>query len=173
MGLKMPSWCQQMCWKSTDAGGRPRTNRNRNARRTHCFVMGFVQEVCADATQFGAQKRTRTSTSIQTLRPERSASTNSAIWARGRSAGYGHRPCASTRYCFMVSLILRVIIHKRKPTSLITDHQNNFRLRGRKTGQCRRARTLKRMHHQTTLSMNERAPSKLRASKFLAVAQNN
>ncbi len=29
----------------------------------------------------GAQKRTRTSTSIRTLAPEASASTNSAIWA--------------------------------------------------------------------------------------------
>ncbi len=30
----------------------------------------------------GAQKRTRTSTSVRTLAPEASASTNSAIWAR-------------------------------------------------------------------------------------------
>ncbi len=30
----------------------------------------------------GAQKRTRTSTSIRTLAPEASASTNSAIWAQ-------------------------------------------------------------------------------------------
>ena len=34
----------------------------------------------------GAQKRTRTSTPLRELRPERSASTNSAIWARGRKA---------------------------------------------------------------------------------------
>ena len=36
----------------------------------------------------GAQKRTRTSTSIQTLAPEASASTNSAIWAQITDAIY-------------------------------------------------------------------------------------
>ena len=35
----------------------------------------------------GAQERTRTSTSIQTLAPEASASTNSATWAGVVSAG--------------------------------------------------------------------------------------
>ena len=34
----------------------------------------------------GAQKRTRTSTSLRILAPEASASTNSAIWARGSEA---------------------------------------------------------------------------------------
>ena len=34
-----------------------------------------------DCFKFGAQKKTRTSTSLRTLVPETSASTNSAIWA--------------------------------------------------------------------------------------------
>ena len=37
----------------------------------------------------GAQKRTRTSTTLRSPAPEAGASTNSAIWARGRSGALG------------------------------------------------------------------------------------
>ena len=40
-----------------------------------------VGALVARETDSGAQKRTRTSTTLRSLRPERSASTNSAIWA--------------------------------------------------------------------------------------------
>ena len=43
----------------------------------------------------GAQKRTRTSTTLRSPAPEAGASTNSAIWARGRSGALGQpiTPC--------------------------------------------------------------------------------
>src|SRR3546814_3353825 len=43
----------------------------------------------------GAQKRTRTSTPLRAPAPEAGASTNSAIWARGRRRALGERgaPC--------------------------------------------------------------------------------
>ena len=58
----------------------------------------------------GAQKRTRTSTPLRELRPERSASTNSAIWARGRKAAmYRLIPGPSTVKLPNLSAELRVL----------------------------------------------------------------
>ena len=47
----------------------------------------------------GAQKRTRTSTTLRSPAPEAGASTNSAIWARGRSGrlAAGRRACQPRR----------------------------------------------------------------------------
>ena len=39
----------------------------------------------SDFCEMGTQERSRTFTSLRTLRPERSASTNSATWADGRA----------------------------------------------------------------------------------------
>ena len=61
----------------------------------------------------GAQKRTRTSTTLRSPAPEAGASTNSAIWARGRAAPLGeavgacqHALCASLRVLSKNSLTL-------------------------------------------------------------------
>ena len=48
-------------------------------------------------TENGAQKRTRTSTPLRAPAPEAGASTNSAIWARGRPRELGSRPRACQR----------------------------------------------------------------------------
>ena len=89
-----------MRWQSTDAGGRAWTIRTRIKLSTNCFISGFLYILCFLSTQCGAQKRTRTSTSKRTLRPERSASTNSAIWARVGSVSYsGGAADTSTRDC--------------------------------------------------------------------------
>ena len=62
-----------------------------------CFDVIFWTVSDGSGKAVGAQKRTRTSTSKRTLRPERSASTNSAIWARKRNAAYtGENMPAST-----------------------------------------------------------------------------
>ena len=46
----------------------------------------------------GAQERTRTSTSIQKLAPEASASTSSATWASGAAAGDLGRLCGAVNH---------------------------------------------------------------------------
>ena len=48
---------------------------------THNRIDMKKQPFKKDCFKFGAQKKTRTSTSLRTLVPETSASTNSAIWA--------------------------------------------------------------------------------------------
>ena len=49
---------------------------------------------CPSLTGSGAQKRTRTSTTLRSPAPEAGASTNSAIWARGRRRPLGGGRCA-------------------------------------------------------------------------------
>ena len=59
-------------------------NREEIHRRlgvTKVFVYEKKQPKKAAFSEFGAQKKTRTSTSLRILVPETSASTNSAIWA--------------------------------------------------------------------------------------------
>lgn len=53
---------------------------NKKARRTGLFVIFYVQSD-KEEWNFGAQKRTRTSTPFRVPAPEAGASTNSAIWA--------------------------------------------------------------------------------------------
>ena len=62
---------------------------------------------------FGAQKRTRTSTSIRTLAPEASASTNSAIWARKSWNGRVSRVRMGVNWILAVPLFLRAIPGQR------------------------------------------------------------
>lgn len=59
---------------------------NTQSRKSICLIhtIGIdmkKQPFLKDCLKFGAQKKTRTSTSLRTLVPETSASTNSAIWA--------------------------------------------------------------------------------------------
>jgi hypothetical protein len=59
---------------------------------------GFIERRLGFSTmpaKNGAQKRTRTSTPLRAPAPEAGASTNSAIWARGRLAPIGE----SVRAC--------------------------------------------------------------------------
>ena len=63
--------------------------------------------------KYGAQKRTRTSTSIRTLAPEASASTNSAIWARKSWNGRVSRVRMGVNWILAVPLFLRAIPGQR------------------------------------------------------------
>ena len=59
---------------------------NTQSRKSICLLHTIdidmkKQPLKKDCFKFGAQKKTRTSTSLRTLVPETSASTNSAIWA--------------------------------------------------------------------------------------------
>ena len=70
-------------WPETQLPGMPTDRANKKARFRGLFGC-FRTAQDGLKQRIGAQKRTRTSTPFRELRPERSASTNSAIWALAR-----------------------------------------------------------------------------------------
>ena len=86
----------------------PKTKRDECVLGARCSGLGrekrknaarWRRDVDLDCVGNGAQERTRTSTSIRTLAPEASASTNSATWAGVRSAVGKEAGAACQRLC--------------------------------------------------------------------------
>jgi hypothetical protein len=69
-------------------GGRPGSHRTSNSKKPRLFAGLSDLSDCLGKVN-GAQERTRTSTTLRSLAPEASASTNSATWARVLSCATG------------------------------------------------------------------------------------